>query len=46
MMESKDKIDLALRASLIAHAALEMIAVGSKTHAKVIYADVRNGMTA
>ncbi len=39
-MDSKDKIDLALRGAIIAQAALEMISVGDKVHAKIICANI------
>lgn len=39
-MESKDKVDLAIRGAIIAQAVLKMLGVRSKVHAKVILADL------
>ena len=36
MLSGKEKIDLALRAGLVAESVLQLMRIGSKTHAKLI----------
>lgn len=40
MMESKDKIDLAPRAGLVAHSVLQLIGTSGKFHARIVMQDL------